>query len=450
MLTRSWRSCSLLSLTMLAAVPLSGQQQLKIVEGAYGAGNFQMNVTQKLRGMVRDNVLEITAGPDALGGDPAPGSAKRLRVTYRYNGRQYEASAGDFEKLRIPGAAASPGDWAGGAVPVTKTPAAASPGGFSVGDLWGKGAQPGLKIVSARYGEGTRFKDVRDYLQGLVNNDALSVKVDNAAMGGDPAPARSKALEVTYEYRGTTFQTTAKEGAYLALPDANARAATSTAPVAPEVLAPKQVTLRIATARYGGDNRYNDVRERLQGLVRDNTLAVKVENAVLGGDPAVGKDKALEVTYEWAGAVYGMSAKEGRSLSLPDANARLISSAPVVFTPPATAGRGADSDASRTAGNRNSAAGSGAPVGSREIPPIGTAGGLRIFYARYGAAGQEIDVREQLRPLLQNDALRTTVGTASMGGDPAPGVRKTLTVVYEYRGRTYEKIAADGEAFVLP
>ena len=380
-----------------------------------------------------------------LGGDPAPGSAKRLRVTYRYNGRQYDASAADFEKLRIPGASAAPGDWASGAIPVTKTPAAASPGGFSIGDIWGTGAQPGLKIVSARYGDGTRFKDVREYLQGLVNNDALSVKVDNAAMGGDPAPAKSKALEVTYEYRGTTFQTTAKEGAYLALPDANARAATTAPPAAPEVLTPKQV-LRIVTARYGGDNRYNDVRERLQGLVRDNALAVKVDNAAMGGDPAVGKDKALEVTYEWSGAVWGLSAKEGRSLSLPDANAQQISAAPL----PAAVGRGADSDASRSAGNRNSAVGGGAPVGSREIPPIGTAGGLRIFYARYGAPGQEIDVREQMRPLLQGDTVRTTVGAASMGGDPAPGVRKLLTVVYEYRGRTYEKIAADGDAFILP
>ena len=438
------RSCSALFTLLLTTAPLLPAQTspLEILEASYGAGNFQMNVAPKLRGMVQNNMLEVTADPSLLGGDPAPGSAKRLRVVYRFNGRQAEASAGDYERLRIP---ATNADWSAGAIPVNKTPAATSPGGFSVGDIWGTpAATTGLRIVSASYGAGTSSKDVREYLQSLVRDNALSVKVDNAAMGGDPAPARAKALEVTYEYRGATFQTSAKEGAYLALPDANARAAT-TAPADNNTLAPK---LRILTARYGGDNRFNDVRDRVQGLVRDNAAAFKVENAAMGGDPAVGKDKSLELTYEWNGGVYSASAKEGKSLTLPEAGARPIAVAPPVAAAPVTTGRGPDSDASRSAGNRNVAV--APPVAGREITPIGTAGGLRIFYARYGAQGQEADVREQLRPLLQGDTLRATVGLAAMGGDPAPGVRKMLTVIYEYRGRTYEKAAYDGEALTLP
>ena len=440
------RSCSALLTLLLTTTPvlLAQTSQLEILEASYGAGNFQMNVAPKLRGMVQNNVLEVTADPGLLGGDPAPGSAKRLRVVYRLNGRQAEVSAGDYEKLRIPSTNA---DWSAGAIPVNKTPAATNPGGFSIGDIWGTpaAATTGLRIVSARYGAGASSKDVREYLQGLVRDNALSVKVDNAAMGGDPAPARAKLLDVTYEYRGTTFQTSVKEGAYLALPDANARAATNTTapPASSDTLAPK---LRILTARYGGDNRFNDVRDRLQGLVRDNALSLKVDNAAMGGDPAVGKDKSLELTYEWSGSVYSLTAKEGKSMNLPDPGANLVSSAPV-GTP---AGRGPDSDATRSAGNRNTSSVTPPPVAGREITPIGTAGGLRIFYARYGAQGQEADVREQLRPLLQGDTLRATVGLASMGSDPAPGVRKMLTVIYEYRGRTYEKAAYDGEALTLP
>ena len=244
------RSCAALFALLLTTTPLLLAQtsQLEILEASYGAGNFQMNVAPKLRGMVQNNVLEVTADPSLLGGDPAPGSDKRLRVVYRFNGRQAEASAGDYEEIRIP---ATNADWSAGAIPVNKTPATTNPGGSSIGDIWGTpaAATAGLRIVSASYGAGgTSSKDVREYLQSLVRDNALSVKVDNAAMGGDPAPARAKVLDVTYEYRGTTFQTSAKEGAYMALPDANARAATTT-PADNNTLAPK---LRILTARYGG------------------------------------------------------------------------------------------------------------------------------------------------------------------------------------------------------
>ena len=156
-------------------------------------------------------------------------------------------------------------------------------------------------------------------------------------------------------------------------------------------------TLRIASARYGGDNRYNDVRDRLQEMVRDNRLSVQADNNVLGGDPAVGKDKVLEVTYEWNGNVYGVSAREGRPLNLPDAGAQLISAMPTSTV----VGRTADSDGSRAGGNRGyGGAQTTSPSGAREIIPIGREGGLRIFYARYGVEGRQIDVRERLCPLL--------------------------------------------------
>jgi hypothetical protein len=401
---------------LLLTLPLAAQQ-LEIVEATYGAGNFQMNLVQKLRGMIQNDVLDFAVDPAVLGGDPAPGSAKRLRVVYRYGGRQYETSAGDFERIRIP-AAATPGP----------APSPAPAGGFSLGDLWGAGS---LKIVSARYGEGTRFTDVRERLQNLVRNDALSLTVDNSTMGGDPAPARSKVLEVTYEYHGATQQTTVKEGASLALP-------AGAAPPVTDALTPK--VLRIASARYGGDNRYNDVRDRLQALVQGNSLSVKADNAVLGGDPAVGKDKVLEVTYEWSGAIYAASAKEGRTLNLPDAGAKPVSNA-VVAQPAEPSGRVAESDASRTGA---------APAAGGAIAPVGRAGGLRIFYARYGVTGREIDVRERLRPLLQNDTLNAVVGVDSMGADPAVGTAKTLTVIYEFKGRTFQKAVADGQALALP
>ena len=46
---------------LLAAIPLAAQQ-LEIVEAAYGSGNFQMNVAQKLRGMIQGNTLDVALG----------------------------------------------------------------------------------------------------------------------------------------------------------------------------------------------------------------------------------------------------------------------------------------------------------------------------------------------------------------------------------------------------
>ncbi|MCC6540543.1 MAG: DUF3395 domain-containing protein [Bryobacterales bacterium] len=438
--------------TLLLSAVMLAQQPLEILEGVYGAGNFQMNVTPKLQALVQNNVLEMAVDPAVLGGDPAPGQAKRLRVRYRVaGGVVQEFSAGDFERFRLPAAAASntPGNWAAGAIPATTQPAPAPAGGFSIGDIWGGQQQAQLKIVAARYGAGSRTVDVRERLQALVKDNTLSVRADNAAFG-DPAPAVAKTLEVTYEYRGAQAQTSVKEGAMLTLPTAGAAA---TAPA----MAP---ALRIVSARYGGDNRFADVRERLQSMVRDNRLAIKADNATMGSDPAVGKDKSLEIVYEWSGAYYSATLREGRSATYPEAGARPMANPPAAAgaaaAPPIVSANPGQLPTMTAAGNNNSApppvtaTGTGPVRSPGQVAPIGTAGGLRIFYARYGAPGQEVDVRESLRPQLRGEALSVVVGPQALGGDPAPGVAKRATVVYEFKGRTYQKTGGDGESIQLP
>jgi predicted Zn-dependent protease len=58
-----------------------------------------------------------------------------------------------------------------------------------------QGAASDLLIVSARYGAGNRFIDVRDRIQARVDDARLDLKVSNSSMGGDPI-SRSKALEM--------------------------------------------------------------------------------------------------------------------------------------------------------------------------------------------------------------------------------------------------------------
>lgn len=439
--------------TLVLSAALFAQQPLEILEGVYGAGNFQMNVTPKLQALVQNNVLEMAVDPAVLGGDPAPGQAKRLRVRYRVaGGAVQEFSAGDFERFRLPPApSGGSGNWAAGAIPGATQQTPAQGGGFSIGDIWGQPGQVQLKIVAARYGAGNRFVDVRERLQALVKDNALNVRADNAAFG-DPAPAVAKTLEVTYEYRGAPGQTSVKEGATLTLPPAGAATAAAAATAPP--------VLRVVSARYGGDNRFVDVRERLQGMVRDNRLAVKADNATMGSDPAVGKNKSLEIVYQWSGAYYSSTLREGRSATYPEAGARPMANPPAEVNtagatsqPPVVAANPgqlpAMSNSTATPTPSGTSSGNGPVASPGQVAPLGSAGGLRIFYARYGPPGQEVDVRERLRPLLHNDAMSFVVGPQALS-DPTPGVAKRVTVIYEFKGRTYEKAGADGESIQLP
>jgi hypothetical protein len=151
-----------------------------------------MNLAQKLRGMIQNDVLDIAVDPAVLGGDPAPGSAKRLRVVYRYGGRQFEISEGDFERIRIPGT--------GGHADFDSQ--SASRWRFFVGRSLGRG------IAAHRVGAIRRGHAVHRCARAAAESgadDALSLTVDNAAMGRRPGSQRvTRCYEVTYEYRGVS------------------------------------------------------------------------------------------------------------------------------------------------------------------------------------------------------------------------------------------------------
>ncbi len=75
--------------------------------------------------------------------------------------------------------------------------------------------------------------------------------------------------------------------------------------------------LEIIKAVYGREGMSNDVTQRLQKLVKNNTLDVKVSNVILGGDPNKGADKTLKVDYTYRGQRKQVVVKEGDRLTLP-------------------------------------------------------------------------------------------------------------------------------------
>ena len=75
--------------------------------------------------------------------------------------------------------------------------------------------------------------------------------------------------------------------------------------------------LQIIKAVYGKSGAGKDVTRRLQLMIKNNTLSVKVTNDNMGGDPNKGADKSVKVDYSFRGQRRQVVVKEGDWLKLP-------------------------------------------------------------------------------------------------------------------------------------
>ena len=76
--------------------------------------------------------------------------------------------------------------------------------------------------------------------------------------------------------------------------------------------------LVILSARYGTGNSWMDVAPVLRTRVHDARLQLKVENGELGGDPAEGLLKDLQLAYSYKGRTYSKSVAEHAELTVPE------------------------------------------------------------------------------------------------------------------------------------
>ena len=75
---------------------------LFILRGYYGVQGRTVNVTDRLRSMVRDGVLAVRVNNENFGGDPAIGADKVLIVIYRIRGEEQATAVREGERLVIP------------------------------------------------------------------------------------------------------------------------------------------------------------------------------------------------------------------------------------------------------------------------------------------------------------------------------------------------------------
>ena len=78
------------------------RNDLNIIRGYYGVQGRTENVTELLRGRVREGVLSFVVTNSALGGDPAIGADKILIVVYRYQGKESATAVREGNTLTIP------------------------------------------------------------------------------------------------------------------------------------------------------------------------------------------------------------------------------------------------------------------------------------------------------------------------------------------------------------
>jgi hypothetical protein len=77
-------------------------RDLVIIRGFYGVQGRTANVTEQLRSMVREGVLEVNVNNANFGGDPAIGADKVLIVIYRYRGQEQATAVREGNRLVVP------------------------------------------------------------------------------------------------------------------------------------------------------------------------------------------------------------------------------------------------------------------------------------------------------------------------------------------------------------
>lgn len=174
----------------------------------WGSGNRRADVTARVRNMLSGNGM-VRVNNQNLGGDPAVGADKTLRIS----ARDARGAVQQFSYKEGSNIDASQFYNYGG-----------RPGGPGPGPGPGPGYPPpnpgygNLQIVRAYYGLNNRTNDVSQLLRGQINNGSLVIQVNNNNLGGDPWPGADKVLTVIYRVNGREQTATVKEGNTLRIP----------------------------------------------------------------------------------------------------------------------------------------------------------------------------------------------------------------------------------------
>ena len=182
---------------------------------------------------------------------------------------------------------------------------------------------------------------------------------------------------------------------------------------------------QVVKAEWGAGNRWRDVTKQVRRLLSGNGRVI-VSNDTMGGDPAYGVPKTLRIrATNSRGQSQQFTYREGDMI-----DARQF--------------------------NNNGGPGGPGPgypgnPGYRPPPNPGYGNGaLQITRAYYGLNNRTMDVTQMLRGMVRNGTLVVQVNNNSMGGDPARGADKVLTVIYRFQGRERTSTVKEGNQLRIP
>ena len=375
----------------LAAASLAANAQdthWQLVRAEYGARNSWTDVTSRIASLIQRDSLDITVNNDTLGGDPAPGVPKTLRVSVRdESGREKVLSYHEKDTISLSISTSDAGFRRRAARDDDDRDRGRERDG---GRRDYRRSESGLRILRADYGTQDRFADVTARLNSQIQNNILNLRITNDTMGGDPADDRRKALTVWYLYNGRAAEVVVNEKDTLTLPGSNDYISGN---------------LRILRAQYGADYRYADVTDRLNSQLQGDQFNLRITNDTMGGDPAPDRPKQLAVVYIFDGQQCRAEVNEKDTLSIPN---------------------GADCSSSTYGGD------------------------FQVLHAVYGAGGRFSDVTERVASLVSGQQLQVTVTNSTMGGDPAEGQPKQLHVIYLWQGIRYEAVTPEKGTLSIP
>jgi hypothetical protein len=164
--------------------------ELRILKAVYGpvpsSSDRRLDVTAKVRALMKGGTRRIPADNGMAGADPAVGFVKRLRIEFRLSGGRQTREVEEGGTLELP---------------------------------------VGAEVVQALYGDlrsqttsADQTVDLTKKLAGLAKDGELFVNVNNGLAGRDPAFGLPKELRVDYTFNGKPGRVTVDEGDTLALP----------------------------------------------------------------------------------------------------------------------------------------------------------------------------------------------------------------------------------------
>jgi hypothetical protein len=181
---------------------------------------------------------------------------------------------------------------------------------------------------------------------------------------------------------------------------------------------------QVMKADWGAGNRWRDVTNQVRRLLSGNGRVI-VSNDTMGGDPAYGVPKTLRIRA---------TNSRGQSQQFTYREGDLI-------------------DTRQFNNNGPGGPGPGYPGNPGYRPPPNPGygnGALQITRAYYGLNNRTMDVTQMLRGMVRNGTLVVQVNNNSMGGDPARGADKVLTVIYRIQGRERTSTVKEGNQLRIP